>query len=1062
AQVGGPASGDWSRGWQLGVTALPIIALWMLSPAVAHALSAPAVRHEHRLDPTSRAEVVRYAHAHWQFFERFVNAETQWLAPDNYQELPVPVVAMRTSPTNIGLQLLATVSAYDLGLLSIHAVIERLEHAFRSLERMRRFRGHFYNWYDLRDLRVLEPAYVSTVDSGNLAGALIALRQACLAIPDDPISDAGALETLVPGEKTAHLAARTQRGRDGELLTSLPSWRELAARSTAASVVVARLEALANRAYEYVMEMDFRFLFDEKRQLFAIGYQQTSHTLDSSYYDLLASEARLASFVAIAKNDVPVEHWFRLGRTLTHAAGETALVSWSGSMFEYLMPLLVMRSFPFTVLHQTYEAAVRRHVAYGAERGVPWGVSESAFNLRDRFHTYQYRAFGVPDLALKRGLGRDLVIAPYASALAVMVDTRQALANLRQLETLGALGEYGFRDALDYTRPDPEQPYAVVRTYMAHHIGMGFVALANALSARLWQRRFHADALVRSAELLLHERIPRRLVMQEPQAADAAEALPDPDRERPAVREVDTPDTPQPHVALLGHLPYTIMVTSSGAGHSRYEGLAVTRWRADGTRDDYGQFCYLRDVATRSLWSAGHQPVCAPADWYRALLATDRVTIHRSDGDIETRTEVTAVPEDAAEVRRVTVTNNGDRTRDIELTSYGEVVLAPPDADRVHPAFANLFVETEWHEWCEAITATRRPRSAAERPLWCVHVVDAGSQRVGAATCETDRKRFLGRGRSMRNPAALDRDGALSGTTGAVLDPIVAVRVRVRVAPGQSASVAFTTLVAPSIARALELADRYHDPSAAQRALDLAWSRAQIELRELNISPADASVYQELAGHLFFSNPALRVPEKELRLNHGSQPLLWGMGLSGDWPILVATIRSPEGLPTLRQLLSAHQYWRRRGMMVDLVVLNEKPPSYLQQLNDQITGAVFSSTEAGTIDRPGGVFLRRADLLRDEELSMLRATARVHVLCDGRSLSRIVGAARVPGEESSPEQEGPVLRPSGRSTPPSMLTVQRVRARAASVLGIGAEARRSSRVPRSQPRPDGAADAGGD
>ncbi|MDQ3696751.1 MAG: hypothetical protein M3373_01820, partial [Gemmatimonadota bacterium] len=1004
--AGAARAGTSVRLWELALAVLPLVTLWAASPAIAHALSAPAVRRERRLPAASRAQAMHYATLHWNFFDRFVTAESHWLAPDNFQEDPIPVVAMRTSPTNIGLQLLATVSAYDLGLITAQDMTRRLELAFRSLERMRRFRGHFYNWYDLTDLRVLEPAYISTVDSGNLAGHLIALRQACLAIRDEPVREGGLAEL---GEAAAPGTVRTLR--------------QLAATSTPASELVARLEALANRAYEYAMEMDFRFLFDETRKLFAIGYQQATHSLDGSYYDLLASEARLASFVAIAKNDVPVDHWFRLGRTLTRAAGATALVSWSGSMFEYLMPALVMQSFPFTVLDQSYRGALRRHIAYGAERGAPWGVSESAYNLRDRHLTYQYRAFGVPDLALKRGLGRDLVIAPYASALALLVEPQRALGNLATLERKGALGQFGFRDALDYTRPAPGERYAIVKTYMAHHIGMGFVALTNTLAGGVWQRRFHADPIVRSAELLLHERIPRRLVMQDSQVARADEALPDPDLDRPAVREVETPDTPQPHVALLGHLPYTVMVSHCGSGYSRYEDLAVTRWRADGTTDHTGQFCYVKDITSGRVWSAAYQPVCAAADWYRALLATDRVTFHRSDGPIETRTEIAVVPDDSAEVRRVTVTNNGPEPHEVELTSYGEIVLAPPDTDRAHPAFANLFVETEWHEWCTAITATRRPRSATERSLWCVHVVDTGKERVGPVTCETGRASFLGRGRSPRDPVALETEGPLSGTTGAVLDPVFALRTRVWLAPGQSAAVAFTTLVTNTRERAFELAGRYHDPHAAQRALDLAWTSTQVELRELSITPADAAIFQELAGNLFYPNPALRAPQEELRRSRGSQPRLWATGISGDWPILLATIDSADGLPTLRQLFAAHHYWRRRGMMVDLVVLNTHASGYLQELQERIMEALFASPDSGVTDRPGGVFVRRRDILTAEDLLMVRATARVHVTCDGRSLGRV---ARPTGSAGDDELDDPdplpaPLRPSGRSTPPSML-----------------------------------------
>ncbi|MGH7464525.1 MAG: glucoamylase family protein, partial [Longimicrobiales bacterium] len=772
---------------------------------------------------------------------------------------------------------------------------QRLELAFRSLERMRRYRGHFYNWYDLNDLHVLHPAYVSTVDSGNLAGHLLAVRQACSAAQacrPDSHRVASALQAAlrIAGERLhtlatsrtgsravgmqqakavaeqlgiahaalaaaadpaaapasfAALAVPMQRARDAlgrmsvapEAVAPVKEWitwsihrieLHLADEAGAGPELAPRLAALAERAHRYVTEMDFRFLFDPTRELFSIGFQCERNALDASYYDLFASEARLASFIAIAKNDVPVDHWFRLGRSLTLAGGETALVSWSGSMFEYLMPALVMRSFPFTLLDQTYRAAVRRHIAYGAERGVPWGASESAYNLRDRHLTYQYRAFGVPDLALKRGLGRDLVVAPYASALAVMVDAHHALANLVAFEAADALGPYGFRDALDYTRPDPGARCAVVGTYMAHHIGMSLVSLTNVLATGAWPRRFHADPLVRSAALLLHERIPRRLVLQEAQETRPDEALPDPEVESPAVREFDRPDTPSPHIALLGRAPYTLMVSHNGSGYSRYEDQAVTRWRADGTRDASGQFCYIKDVTQGRIWSTAHQPVCVPADSYRAYLATDRVTFHRTDGDIETRTEIAVVPDDAAEVRRVTLTNHGRDAREIELTSYGEIVLGPVEADRAHPAFANLFVETEWHEWCTAITATRRPRSATEPSLWCVHVVDSGRDRVGPVSFETDRARFLGRGSTPRAPISLVRDGPLSGTTGAVLDPVFSLRTRVRLAAGESTSVAFTTLVATSRKRAFELASRYHDPHAAQRALDLAWTTQQV------------------------------------------------------------------------------------------------------------------------------------------------------------------------------------------------------------------------------------------
>lgn len=946
---------------------VPLFVLWALSPAIAHAFGAPVLPPRRVLSPHEREAALRYARLHWAYYERFVTEETHWLAPDNFQNDPEPVVAMRTSPTNIGLQLLSTVSAHDLGFITAEDMARRLELTIRTLERLRRCRGHLYNWYDLHDLHVLEPAYVSTVDSGNLAGHLIALRQALLAVASELGPDASALGL--------------------------------------------RLRALGERAGDFAGEMDFNFLYDEDRELFAIGYQESSHSLDPSFYDLLASEARLTSFLAIARGAVPVEHWFHLGRTLTRGVGHTALVSWSGSMFEYLMPTLVMRSYAFTLLDQTYHSAIHRQIAYGVTHGVPWGMSESAYNLRDRHATYQYRAFGVPDLALHRRIGQDTVVAPYATALALPFAPQRALTNLALLETKGALGEFGFYDALDYTRPAPGQRFAVVHNFMTHHIGMAFVALTNALKDRIWQGRFHADPLVRSAELLLHERIPRRLVLQEPRPARPESARPDPSLERPVVREIDAPETPQPRIALLGRLPYTLMISHCGGGYSQFENLAVTRWRADGTADATGQFCYVKDLASSTLWSAAHQPVCAAPAWYHARLATDRVTFHRRDHDVETLTEVVVVPNDAAEVRRVTVTNSGNVTKEIELTSYGEIVLAPPDADRQHPAFSNLFVQTEWHAWCSAITATRRPRSAGERTLWCVHVVDSGgTERIGEPSCETDRARFLGRGRTPRTPVALEHDGALSGTTGAVLDPVFAVRVRVRLNPGQSACVTFTTLVADSAERAFALADRYHNPSTGQRALDLAWASAQVELRELGITPSDAAVFQDLVGHLFYSDPSVRVPEAERRQNTGGQPLLWAQSISGDWPIMLAIIRDADGLPTIKQLFAAHHYWRRRGVMVDLVILNDKSSGYLQELHEQIQSAMFASSDSAVVERPGGVFIRRRDQLAADALGMLRATARAVIECDGRSLSVIAESLR-----ETPEVEEEQVAPTVRS-----------------------------------------------
>ncbi len=1039
---------------------------WLLVPEMALALGAPVRRGSLALDAGERAAALRYALHHWRYFDRFVTADTHGLAPDNFQETPEPLIATRTSPTNIGLQLLATASAGDLGFLTRSEMTERLERAFDAMALMPRVHGHFFNWYNLADLTVLDPPYVSTVDSGNLAGHLVALAQACIDIAGAPVDDGrvwAAVETEIgpreaPGGawvgerlvayQSAVLELRRRAPTDDAEMSAATLWarqrlqatadelasfdldlecdasaalRETASASRGAAGLVARLDALATRARDIAASMDFRLVYDEQRRLFSIGYDARSGARDEALYDLLASESRLASFMAIAKDDVPVEHWFHLGRSLTVAAGATALASWSGTMFEYLMPLLVMPARPFSLLDQTCHSAVARHMAYANSRGVPWGISESAYNVRDRHDTYQYRAFGVPDLALKRGLAADLVVAPYASTLALAVDAHEGLKNLAALEERGALGSYGFYDALDYTRHAEDESAAVVRTHMAHHVGMSLVAFDNALSVGeaqhdgVWQRRFMADASVRATALLLDERIPRRYIPR-PAQSDAPAAMRRAAAPAPiAVHEVHTPNTPEPHVALLGGSGYSVLLTNAGSGYSRSNGIDVLRWRADGTRDDTGSWIYIKDLDAGAVWSAAYQPTRVMPSTYTASFAADRVVFSRRDGAVETHTEIVVVASEQAEVRRVTLVNHSTVTRELELTSYGEVVLCPPNADRAHQAFQKLFVETERvHDG--ALLASRRPRSVDEAWPWCVHAVAAQGNQIGDVSCETDRARFLGRGRTTRAPLALDRDGALSGTVGAVLDPIVALRVRVRIEPGRSAVVAFTTAVAPTREAALQVADRYRDSAAGDRALSLARTETEVELRDLDILSADVGLYQELAGALIYPHEALRASAAERARVTRGQTELWAQGISGDWPIVLATIRVPAGLASVRQLLVAHRYWRMKGIRCDLVILNTKAHSYAQELQDQLTTIAMSSGEGGVLERPGGVFLRRADQLSPDDVALLRTIARIHVACDGVGLGEVVAAnllshatrsSAEPRKHTEPEEESP-------------------------------------------------------
>jgi cyclic beta-1,2-glucan synthetase len=1122
------------------IVAAPFVLLWGLSPLVARWISLPARARATPQLTTDETTVFRLtARRTWRFFETFVGADDHFLPPDNFQEDPKPALARRTSPTNMGLYLLSTVGARDLGWSGTVETLERLEATLGTMGRLERFRGHFYNWYGTDTLRPLAPHYVSTVDSGNLAGHLLVVGSVCRdasrevllgsttlagirdgmrlleeatsrlgderrtqtvtranleqarqtlvdAIRDVPPTAAAwvtRLRHLATGADTlvdiAHtLTAEREDEETSEVLTwaravqatiashrrdieitmpwasdieallaSLPdqppestealrsltgpaaTLADLRDRAGAAAAelrtmaavegrtdleaaiaslgdackataaLIDRLSAVAGISQDLFAAMQFEFLFDPSRRILSIGYRVADGSLDPGGYDLLASEARLASFIAIAKGEVPVLHWFHLGRPMTPVSLGAALVSWSGSMFEYLMPALVMKAPLGSLLEQTYRFVVRRQVSYGAEHGVPWGISESAYNVRDLDLTYQYSNFGVPGLGLERGLSEDLVVAPYATALAAMVDPVAAVRNLARLAEVGARGSYGFYEALDYTRsrrPEGES-VAIVRAYMAHHQGMTLVALVNVLRDGVMRGRFHANPVIRATELLLQERPPRDVAVARPRV-DEVEA-PAHGREfvAPSFRQFMGPHESRPRTHLLSNGRYTVMLTTAGSGYSRYGRLAITRWREDATRDCWGAYLFLRDVQTGAVWSAGSQPTAVEAASYRVTFFEDRAELQRRDGSIITTLEVLVSPEDDAEMRRVSVANLGTRTREIELTSYAELVLAPQAADDAHPAFSSLFVQTEAIPDLGALLATRRPRSATESTVWAAHVVAVDGQSGGGAQYETDRGRFLGRGRGIRTPMSVVDGRPLSNTAGTVLDPIFSLRRRIRLAPGESVRVVFSMLVAPTRDAAVALADKYRDPAMFERTVTLAWTQTQVQFHHLGISADEAHLFQELAGRVLYADPTLRAAVDVLNRNHAGPSALWGQGISGDLPIVLVRIDEPEDRGIVRQLLRAHEYWRMKGLGVDLVVLNEKTHGYTQELQSSLETLVRTSRSAlqrEGHETQGSVFILQRDALSAVDYDALKTAARAILLSRHGTLAEQLARAR--------------------------------------------------------------------
>lgn len=1072
---------------------LPVALLWGLSPYFAYWISLP-YKMEKDLSEENQAELRLWSRKIWAFFEEYVTAEENWLPPDNVQIDPPNGIAHRTSPTNIGLAMLANRAARDEGYLTLGDTLTRLRGSLNTLEQLEQWDGHFYNWYDTLTLHPLQPLYISTVDSGNLVVSLLTLSHGVEDLLEEPVLSLQVTKGL---QDTYHIA----RGSWGEdnvpeklealgteiedlLLNSEDLWfwqsflerwslpleldsleassseetgfwvmrlehmiqalnkeferfyprtmllalqslgepglslqglgrvgvRELQLRyaqeicpklnseelkmvcrnaEQALKDFMEEVESLTSDLRRIALETNFRPLYNPERQLFSIGYRVADRILDSSYYDLLASEARQASFIAIAKGDVPQAHWFHLGRSLTQVKGQRSLVSWSGTMFEFLMPLLLMRNFPGTLLDETYQAVVEIQRQYGESQGIPWGISESGYYLFDPQLNYQYKAFGVPGLGLKRGLTKELVLAPYATFMALQVAPLASLKNIQQMAEFGFTGRFGLFEAIDYTRERIalKKEYEIIKSYMTHHQGMSFLALENVLGEGRMQKRFHRDPLVQASELLLQERVPvGQKIIPPPEvhvkALERKEGFATEGNRFMTYTEVDTV-VPLTHFVSNGQ--YSVMLTNSGSGFSRFGTIAVSRWREDVTRDSWGMYFYIQNLNSGDFWSPTYQPCRNRGEDYQVTYAPDRVEYYRKDGNVSTKLEVVVSPEDPVELRRISLTNHSSSTRELEITSYFETVLTRPNDDLAHPAFTNLFIQTEYTH--QAILASRRPRRPEQGRSWLMHTLALEGEGVGSLQYETDRARFIGRGRSLKNPQALELNQPLSNSVGAVLNPIMSLRQRVLIKPGQTARMTFTTGIAEERESIIRLAEKYREAATVNRAFELAWTQSQMELRHLNMTANQANEALSLGGQILYLSPARRAYSSTLKENSKGQSALWPYAISGDLPIVLVKVKNMEHLEFVRQVLKVHEYWKMKGLFVDIVFLNEDETGYLQALQDALKDIVSAGHSHDRVNQPGGVFLLQQNHIPPEILTLLFTVARVILAAEEGSLT---------------------------------------------------------------------------
>jgi cyclic beta-1,2-glucan synthetase len=1100
------------------IPAIIVSVVWFISPFVAYKVSREEIK---TIEPVSSEDLLELratARKTWRYYEEFVNNKNNYLAPDNYQEDPPNGIAYRTSPTNIGLGMLAALCARDLGYIGTDEMYKIIKRTVSTIDKMDKWNGHLYNWYDTRTLNTLRPRYISTVDSGNFVCYLITLKEGLLEYLNRPLIE----KVLVNGIKdTINLCAKEADGfsfETGKLedfinsfdeagsfdlavwikaldelsenyraisrgtnvwsqkvdymvscfkeeLNNYYSWsyllfevpeelingkhnadiekmveeifelikvnasliklpdhyrcmisvldklNKLIAKNKESSFIniknwMDRLKhelekSIQNvehmiESYRYLIERvdkissetEFIHLFDEKKQLFSIGYNIEENSLTDSYYDLLASEARQTSYIAIARGEVDVQHWFKLGRTLTRIDRYKGMISWSGTMFEYLMPLLIMRSIKNTLLDETYSFVLRSQKKYAKQRNVPWGTSESAFYSFDIRLDYQYKAFGVPWLGLKRGLAEDMVVAPYSTMLALLVDPHAAVRNLKRLDLVGANGPYGYYEAVDYT-PDRlpiGSKYAIVKSYMAHHQGMSMLALNNYLNGNIMQQRFHNDPVVDAAKLLLQEKVPSNILFTK---ESKEKILPFKDITldvEDSYREYDAPDYVLPKAHILSNGNYSVMVTDRGTGYSRCNSFDVTRWREDITLDNYGIFFYIRNTNTNEVWSSTYAPVYKKPESYKVVFTSGMAKYHRKDGDIDTVTEVVVSSSDNAEIRRVTFANHGSEVCVLEVSSFFELVLAQHGADIAHPAFSNLFIRTQFVPELNCLVANRRPRSENDKAIWAANVMTLEGEALGGIQYETDRIKFIGRGRDVSNPLALEPSKPLSSSVGAVLDPVMGMRYMIRIEPGKIAKLNFVVAVAESREAVLDLASKYSNQNIIPEEFNLAATRSRVEARFLDLKTSEIEFYQELISHILFISPAQRNREECIINNTKGQPALWPYGISGDIPIVLVKLENTDEIDIIYEVLKAHEYWKYKNLKVDLVILNEEENSYNNPLNGLLSDVLSSSHAHDMINKPGGVFVLKESNIPKEDVNLICAAARVVLKGSGGDL----------------------------------------------------------------------------
>lgn len=1067
---------------------LPSCAIWFLCPLIAYYVSISSKEENDLLSENDIFLLRKITRKTYAYFDDFINDNSAYLPPDNFQENPYIGEAMRTSPTNIGMGLMAYISAFDCGYVSIIKLINNIQNILFGMQSLERYKGHFFNWYNLNTKQPLCPKYISTVDSGNLLCYIWITIQSLEEYLKSPVIKSerkGGFLTLIKlaqeeiKEKNSDLYSEIIKKYENDefsintwvnILNDVKNelckfekensyeefyWNKKVKESledycneiqvlfpwldvissgqhnykSEYSVISAMInlpnnislentelylerinqklkneklinaennieenieksinelnklmEAINNIKLEFKKmsdEMNFSFLYDKKRKLFSIAYNVEKDSLDDCYYDLLASESRQTSFIAIAKGDIEESHWFSLGRSMTSIWHNKGLASWSGTMFEYLMPLLIMKAYPDTILSQTYNFVIEGQIKYGKINKIPWGISESAFYSFDASKNYQYKAFGIPGVGLKRGLGSELVVSPYSTIMGLMVDKKETLKNIRRLQFEGLEGKYGFYEAIDYTknRITKGGKKAIVKCFMVHHEGMSIMALNNTLNNNVFQTRFHAIPEIKATELLLEEKVPKRIIYEREIKSESLDIVQE--KQKIVERKLTKIKGEIPETLILSNGCYSVMICDSGSGYSKMNDMLMYRWKEDATIDNFGMYFYIKDVYDNKYWSAAYEPCRQYGDDYEAVFALDKAEFIKQYHDIKSTVDIAVSSEDNCEVRKISLSNESKSIKTLEITSYCEVTLANYETDIVHPAFSNLFITTEYIKDPFCILAHRRPREKTQSNKIMFQTFCANSSLIENIDYETSKINFIGRNNDVSNPSALSENIPLKKFTGAAIDPIVAIRVRIKLKPGQKCSLAFVTGFSEKKEECISLALKYRNFNNCNKIFELSQTQIKVELRYMGIKSSLANLFQIMASKILFMTPLMKNREDNIKKICKSQSDLWAYGISGDNPIIILKIYKESEYNLVRHLILAHEYLSNKGIKIDIVIIDYEDATYAQPASDAINEIIRSSHARDKQNKSGGIFIISKYSINDEIENLLFAIARL-------------------------------------------------------------------------------------